>query len=244
MDVAGIRSGAGAAGGAPAVGKRVQRMLQWMRTLFARTQPVRELGDDAPPPMVREDEDAARTRDPDPAFVPVQGWIRVDRGGLDAVRAAIGDYGRLHAPVRPAMFRIELHAQPDGAVAVVPRDGLPAFDIANLTVWLSAPPDRMEVEGASVRLVSPGDGLDYALAPELDNPAGDTLVGMRSDGRPVRVFVPETFITEADAPFDVPPAAECMLTDAPVVLDLQLDTDSTFGNPGFVLDASMDERPG
>lgn len=224
-------------------GRGGQGMWQWMRTLLAGTGSMDGRADDRARQTAAEDDAEAHVRESDPGFVPVRGWIRVERGGLEAVQAAVRDYGGLSTPVRPAVFHIELHAQPDGAVAVVPRDGLPAFDIANLAVWLSAPPDQAEVEGTRVWLSSPGDGLDYALAPELDNPAGDTLVGVRSDGRPVRVFVPDTFITEADATVEGPPAAACIATDRPVALELRLDTDTTFGNPRFVLDESTDEGP-
>lgn len=218
-------------------------MWQWMRKLLARADAAHVDEDDAAPPTAVAEE-AAQVREPDPDFEPVTGWIRVDRGGLDAVRAAVFEYGQLYTPVRPATFRIELHPQPDGAIAVVPRDGLPAFDIANLTVWLSAPPGQMDVEGARVRLTSPGDGLDYALAPDPDNPAGDTLAGVRSDGRAVRVYVPETLISEADTPLDAPPPIDYIAMDAPAVLELVLDTDTSFGNPRFVVDGPAEEGRG
>ncbi|MBJ6983016.1 hypothetical protein [Luteimonas sp. MC1572] len=123
---------------------------------------------------------------------PAQGWILVENGSAADVKAAISDYGALVMEERPGIFLVELHPQSSGAVAVVLPGGLPAYDLANMTGWLSAPPDQEDVYGAASWITSPSSGVKYYLEPETSNPWGDTLIGASALGQPVRVYLPET----------------------------------------------------
>lgn len=171
---------------------------------------------------------------------PAQGWILVRNGSVADIKAAVADYDGLLREVRPGCFRVELHRQGDGAVAVLFPDGLPAYDLANMTGWLSAPPGRDQVDGAVAWITSPGDGTRYYLEPETGNPWGDTLVGASSRGRSVRVSLPETGLSEVSVTHAYQPEPRLQLSPTPVALTITLDTSAAFGNPAFVIDSPRD----
>lgn len=173
----------------------------------------------------------------DPSFTPAQGWILVRHGSLEAVRAAIVDYDGLAREVRPGTFRVELHPQRDGGVAILLPDCLPAYDMANLAGWLDAPPGREEeVHRATAWIVSPSSGVKFSLVPEAANKWGDTMLGASSEGVSIRVAQPEGRVSviaqhvayQAEPDIDVMPD--------PVRMEVTLDTNTGFGNPGFIID--------
>lgn len=169
----------------------------------------------------------------DPAFEPAQGWVLVAHGSVSAIESAIIDYNSLYLPDRPGTFRIQLHPQSDESVAVLLPDGLPAFDLANLTGWLNAPPNQPEVSDAVAWITAPADGSRYYLEPDPDNPFGDTLVGASSTGQSVLVYLPETGLTEdtTDVPYREEPDID--LSKNPTTLTVVLGTNTEFGNPEF-----------
>lgn len=176
----------------------------------------------------------------DTSFTPATGWILVMNGSVSDVAAAIRDYDGLAREVRPGTFRVELHPQSNSAVAVILPDGLPAYDLVNMTGWLSAPPAQQEVYDAVVWITAPGDGIRYYLQPETNNPAGDTLIGASTLGQSIRVFLPETGISKISKPQTYRDKPEIEASPNPVTLKITLDTDTTLGNPRFVINSPLD----
>ena len=176
----------------------------------------------------------------DASFKAAQGWILVENGSVADIKAAIGDYDGLVREERPGRFIVELHPQSSGAVAVVLPSGFPSYDLANMTGWLSAPPDQEEVYGAVSWITSPSDGVKYYLEPEIDNPRGDTLIGASALGQPVRVYLPETGMSEIslDHPYIEEPEIE--ISPQPARIEVTLDTSVDFGNPLFVVNSPKD----
>ncbi|KAB8189285.1 hypothetical protein FKV24_009380 [Lysobacter maris] len=211
------------------------RLIGW---LFSRERGHYD-GDDGGAGVEVGDADPALSADP--AFRPARGWIRVGNGGIGDIEAAIVDYGGLTRAARPGIFSVELHPQGDGAVAVLFPDGFPAYDLANMTGWLGAPPQQPDVHDAVCWLESPGDGVRYRLEPELDNDRGDTLVGASADGRSVRVYLPETGVGEISQRREYVQEPELELSPRPVTIGLVLDTDTGFGNPDFLVESPLDQ---
>lgn len=176
----------------------------------------------------------------DTSFTPATGWILVMNGDVSDVAAAIRDYDGLAREVRPGAFRIELHPQSNGAVAVILPDGLPAYDLANMTGWLNAPPAQQDVYDAEAWLTAPSDEIKYYLKPETSNPLGDTLIGSSTLGQSIRVFLPETGISKTSKPQSYIDEPEIEISPNPVTLEITLDTDTSFGNPRFVINSPLD----
>jgi len=176
----------------------------------------------------------------DPSFKPAQGWILVKSGTVSEIEDAIRDYNQMRRNLYPDVFRIELHPQRTGHVAVLLPDGLPAYDLPNLTGWLSAPPEQPTVSDAVVWITSPGDGTRYYLEPETSNPWGDTLIGASSSEKPVRVSLPETGLSVVSSIHLYRDEPDLEISTNPVVLKVTLDTNTKFGNPTFVIDSPMD----
>jgi len=176
----------------------------------------------------------------DTSFEPAQGWILVENGSMADVKAAIIDYDGLVREERPGLFRVELHPQSSGAVAVVLPDGFPAYDLANMTGWLSAPPDQEDVYGAASWITSPGNGVKYYLEPETSNPWGDTLIGANALGQPVRVSLPETGMSEISSAYSYRDEPNIEVSPQPIMIEVMLDTSTDFGNPQFVVNSPKD----
>ncbi|MEO8366765.1 MAG: hypothetical protein ABI538_11210 [Pseudoxanthomonas sp.] len=176
----------------------------------------------------------------DGSFKPAQGWILVKNGSVSDVEAAIGDYDGLTKEERLGVFRVELHPQSSGAVAVVLPDGFPAYDLANMTGWLSAPPDQEDVHDAASWITAPGNGIKYYLEPETNNSWGDTLVGASTLGQSVRVSLPETGMSEVSASYPYKEEPEIEISPQPVTIKVTLDTSTTFGNPQFIVNSPKD----
>ena len=176
----------------------------------------------------------------DPSFKAALGWILVENGSVADVKAAISDYDGLVREERPGLFRVELHLQSSGAVAVVLPDGFPAYDLANMTGWLSAPPDQEDVYGAVSWITAPGNGIKYYLEPETSNSWGDTLIGASAAGQPVRVSLPETGMSEVSSIHLYKEEPEIEISQQPVKIEVTLDTNTGFGNPEFMVNSPKD----
>ncbi|MCD9027898.1 hypothetical protein LDO26_06725 [Luteimonas sp. BDR2-5] len=159
---------------------------------------------------------------------------------MSDVKAAVVDYDGLSREQRPNVFRVELHPQSSGAVAVVLPDGFPAYDLANMTGWLSAPPDQENVHDAVSWITAPGSGVKYYLEPETGNPWGDTLIGASKLGQSVRVSLPETGMSEVSASYSYRDEPEIEISLQPVTIEVTLDTSTAFGNPNFVVNSPKD----
>lgn len=183
---------------------------------------------------------AAHARDPD--FVPARGWILVRHGTVEDIQAAIVDYDGLAREERPGTFEVELHPQANGSVAVRFPQGLPAYDMTNMTGWLDAPPDQPDVGDAAVWMTSPGNGREYSLWPEHDNAWGDTLVGASADGLSVRVYLPECALQAISMTQAYAAEPDIEKSPAPVRLRITLDTNTGFGNPRFLVEGPAGDR--
>ena len=168
-------------------------------------------------------------------FTAVEGTILVREGTLSDIRAAIVEYDGLTREQVPGVFRVELHPQAAGGAAILFPDGLPAYDMANMTGWLNAPPCQESVYDAVAWTTSPGDGAHYHLSPELENEWGDTLIGTREDGRSVRVYLPETGMSQISAGSTYVGVPDIEISPAPQVLEITLDKHTGFGNPRLVV---------
>lgn len=176
----------------------------------------------------------------DGSFKPAQGWILVKNGSASDMKEAISAYDGLVREEHPGAFRVELHPQKSGAVAVVLPDGFPAYDLANMTGWLNAPPDQEDVYDAVSWITGPGNGIKYYLEPETSNPWGDTLIGANTLGQSVRVFLPETGMSEVSAPHPYREEPQIEISPQPVTIEVTLDTNTAFGNPQFVVNSPKD----
>ena len=176
----------------------------------------------------------------DGSFKPAQGWILVKSGSVSDVKAAIRAYDGLRRPEHPGVFRVELHPQASGAVAVVLPDGLPAYDLVNMTGWLSAPPDQEGVSGVACWITAPGSEIKYYLEPEASNSWGDTLIGASTLGQSVRVSLPETGLSEVSASHSYKEEPEIKISPQPVAIEVTLDTNTAFGNYKFVVNSPKD----
>jgi hypothetical protein len=164
---------------------------------------------------------------------PTQGWILVSEGDITDIEAALLDYDEIRFSDQPAVFRAELHPQEDGTTAVLFTDGLPAYDMANMTGWLNAPVDQSVVHGTMAWLTSPSNGDRYYLEPDPANSGGDTLYGADQQGQGIRVHLPDTgaFLNETSPGFrDEPVIKPCPTSK---VVPLTLDRNTAFGNPLF-----------
>ena len=169
------------------------------------------------------------------SFKAVEGIILVREGSLADIKAAIVEYDGLTLESEPEVFRVELHPQSAGGVAVLFPNGLPAYDMANMTGWLNAPPCQEAVYDAVSWATSPGDGAHYHFSPELENAWGDTLIGTREDGRTVRVYLPETGMSKLSARSMYVQSPDIEISAAPDVLEVTLDKGVGFGNPRLMV---------
>ena len=173
---------------------------------------------------------------PDPAFKPAQGWILVHHGSPAEVQKAIAEYDEIAREIRPGVFRIELHPQPDGRTAVLLPDGFPAYDLVNMTGWLDAPPDEIDAYGANGWIVSPTSGIRYSLMPEVENTWGDTMLGASSEGVSIRIRIPEGEALEIPQRVAYQAEPRIDMASDPIRMEVTLDTSTKFGNQGFVVD--------
>lgn len=171
--------------------------------------------------------------DGDIPFESTAGWIWVRQGSIDQIKAVICEYTSVFVPQNPQIFRAELHCQSNGTVALLFPDGLPAYDLVNLTSWLNSPPDKDRPRNAVVWLTSCGDGTRYFFQAKPEGERNDTLIGADERGQGLHVYLPDnTLWTESDPiPFQQEPEIEH--NSYPEVLELSLDVNMTFGNPSF-----------
>lgn len=172
---------------------------------------------------------------PDPAFTPSQGWILVHHGSPVEVQKAIAEYDELAREIHPGVFRIELHPQPDGRTAVLLPDGFPAYDLVNMTGWLDTPPEEIDAYDATAWIVSPTTGIKYSLMPEVENAWGDTMLGASSEGVSIRIRIPECEASEIPQRVAYQAEPHIDIASEPIRMDVTLDTNTKFGNPGFVV---------
>lgn len=169
-------------------------------------------------------------------FKPTHGMILVRNGSLEDIQAAIVDYDSIARELQPHTFRVELHPQANGVAVILP-DGFPAYDLANITGWLNAPPNQQNVYDAVSWIASPGDGTNYYLEPEEENIRGDTLVGASKAGQSIRIYQPECGISNVSHHFSYIEKPEIVVSQNPVKFEVVLDADTSFGNPNFLVNS-------
>ncbi len=173
-------------------------------------------------------------------FFPAQGWILVKNGDIADVRAAIIDYDDLTKEIVAGTFAIELHPQTDGQLAVLLPNGFPAYDLVNMTGWLSSPPDQPSVYDAVAWITSPADGTKYYLEPEIENTWGDTLIGASNKGSSIRVYLPETGVSEISTPLTYKKEPIIDRLQDPIKISITLDKSTDFGNQNFIINSPKD----
>lgn len=172
-------------------------------------------------------------------FEPMTGWVLVSNGSIDEIKASIMDYDSIATEVSPKVFSVELHEQKDGTVAVLFPEGLPSYDMANITAWLDAPPNQENVYGAKSWVVSPDGSVKYFLKPEAENRWGDTLIGSSKDGISIRVFLPETGVSEISQDVEYAIEPSFSLDAKSVSFVITLDTEIFWANPKFSVNKAV-----
>lgn len=173
-------------------------------------------------------------------FLSAKGWVLVEHGSVEEVRAAISDYDSLAREEIAETFKVELHEQQDGSIAVLFPHGLPSYDIANITVWLDAPPNQENVYGAKLWVSAPDGSNEYFLKPEVENQWGDTLIGSSKSGTSIRIYVPETGMSEVSQLVEYQPEPTISLSSNPVSFTITLDTDISWANPMLSVNQPID----
>ncbi|MBD9467477.1 hypothetical protein [Pseudoxanthomonas sp. PXM01] len=178
----------------------------------------------------------ADAQDRDPAFVPAHGWILV-KEKVETVQADIAAYlARWPAGSRPDTFRIELHPQPDGQVALLFPEGVPAPQLTRLAAWIGSPCRKRVPPVAAAWVVAP-DGVAYYLEsePALDtveegqdprddcDAEGGLLTGASRAGQSVRYDVLRTRLVKSDAGRPYREAPALRRSDAPTTVRVPLD---------------------
>ncbi len=186
----------------------------------------------------RETPRFAETRVP----VPAHGAILVQNGTVELVLKAIESHAGLDAKEVPKQFRITIANESNGGVLVRFPDGAPPYDIVNLISWLNNPPGIQGVSSAKGWITSPSTGLGYSLKPEISNGWGDTLVGASSDGRSVRVYLPEATMCEISQVIiaDPAPASGPIGAKPQLTINVVMDVATDFGNHAFEITHQKD----
>lgn len=161
-------------------------------------------------------------------------WILVKGSNPEAIRAAVIAHSEVARHELPARFRVSVYALGDDRHAVAFDSPIPPYDLTNLINWLDDAKMCAGSGGAVGWLMSPASGVRYFLAPKPGK-AGDTLLGIGTDGKRVEVFLPDCSVSFARhklTPTPEPAVALTELTPA-VVFEVSLDANPDFGNPEF-----------
>ncbi|MBD9481015.1 hypothetical protein [Pseudoxanthomonas sp. PXM02] len=190
-------------------------------------------------------------QDRDPAFVPAQGWILV-RETVETVQADIASYTEYLKTEDPTdTFRIELHPQADGQVALMFPDGFPATDLAGLTGWVGSPCRKLTPAVASAWIVAQ-DGAAYYLEsdPTLEvledetekeardgcREGGGVLYGASSAGQHVRYDIRNAHLVTAETGTPYRKESAPARSGAPVLLRAAIPNQTARPDDGLVLD--------
>lgn len=163
---------------------------------------------------------------------PAYGTILIRTGTPKLVRDAILSHASLVGKEFPHQVCIAVTEESCGIVVRFPN-GAPPYEIVNLIGWLNDPPEIDGVSQAKGWITSPATRVRYSLTPELDNPWGDTLVGASSDGKSVRVYLPEATMCEISKAFIADNEPDIKTHGAELTFSVEMDFITTFGNPDF-----------
>ncbi len=166
---------------------------------------------------------------------PAQGTILVQNGTPELLRKAIEAYVGLSGRDVPKEFRVTFATHASGSMVVRFPDGAMPYEFVNLIGWLNDPPEICGVSDARGWITSPSTGIRYSLKPETENRWGDTLVGRSSDGRSVRVYLPEAGLCEISRSIgtDPEPDLENLGDEAQVTFSVVMEVATGFGNYEF-----------
>lgn len=180
-----------------------------------------------------------------PTRVP-EGGIFIRNGSLEEIQNAVEEHANLFPPQKPAMFPVKVSQLSSGSAIIEFPGGVTAYGLVNLIGWLNSPPGKGAVSGAFGWIVSPVTDIRYVLTPESENPAGDTLTGLSSEGKYVRVYQPEARMSEMSSLAQIPefPMFEEADVQQSIEFSITLDAVTNFGNPGFVITDSKDKQWG
>jgi hypothetical protein len=85
-----------------------------------------------------------------------------------------------------------------------------------------------------------GGTREYFLKPEVENEWGDTLVGSSNSGTSIRIYVPETGMSEITQTLEYEPEPRISLHSKPVSFSITLDTDISWANPMLSINKPID----
>ena len=123
--------------------------------------------------------------------------IEVQRGTPARIIAATIEHGMLTCGQRRITHRLGLFRGADGSRCIVLPTEVSAYDVCNLIAWLHSPPKFAEISGAAGWFRGE-HAITFAI-PDASNESGDTLVGIRSDGIPVSIYLPDLAVTRASS---------------------------------------------
>jgi len=181
---------------------------------------------------VEAPDDGRPASPPPPAGAPDEapratGWIRTRARPASALPASIQAHAALTTPVRPVTIEVTVAEHPDGFVVVDFPEGVPAYVLCNLVGWID------DGAGSTVGYLTPPDGgVRYALAPDADHIAGDTLRGAGSDGSRVQVYLPDGTVQPVSWADELPEPERAAATVCQR-LEVTVDGHAGFGNPRF-----------
>jgi hypothetical protein len=164
-------------------------------------------------------------------------WILVAGSTAGAIQKAVIAHSDLTEPVLPSTHRVSVFALDADRYGVIFEPPVPPYAFTNLIGWLDDPRMTRGAARAVGWLRAPGDGTRYQLVPERVNAGGDTLVGVSIDGEGVSVFLPDCSVQRHSGQIaTIPEPALPPKGVKPVaVFEITVDSDSSFGNPEFVV---------
>jgi hypothetical protein len=174
-----------------------------------------------------------------------EGYIRVELGGLEAIKKEILIFSTLTRKEQPKIIEVNLWKNKD-VVYVSFNQGISTYDFVNLITWLDNPPDNEEVGCTEGWVKSGTTGEEYYLYPEEDNERGDTLLGASEKNLPIRVYLPEAAISPISRPvaYKYKPKPLFNLGNPDLSFNIEIDVVPTFGNNEFVLTHEKDSTWG
>lgn len=171
---------------------------------------------------------------------PAKGWILIKNGELNTVKRAVSDYDQLANYHPNHQYPVSIFPQKNRSVMLRFAQGLPVYDLTNLTAWLDAPPGQRTVFGALCWLTSPGSHKRYSLMPEAANHWGDTLIGASTDGGVVRLYLPTIELSPASVnlkPIEEPKNLQQTTFET---LTITSNSEPGLANQDFIVNRTLD----
>lgn len=171
-------------------------------------------------------------------------WILVENGTPESIKQQIIEYSQLTRPESPRTFKVTITKVPSGGFAVTFAPKPPAYSFCNLITWLDAPPKQSGVSDSMGWFESPSSRVRFALVPDHNNTAGDTLIGASKSGSSISVYLPGLDVCEVSANTEYKDDSSLFPhnVDPSHTFEVTLDDNEKFGNPTFKLTHPKDTR--